>query len=436
MRGYKAIIKEAELLASSPETIAAFLKERAERIASNRWGDGDAELEASLAKLKHPLIDISLAQYCFHIQTARSLFFAEQRNNALRLAVLSNSAMGAIYFGASLHEIFENEAAFCAYLADASDDEITAIFNNPTLQDSFLSDFLKGKTTWKSLNEERQQRAIMALSNNDRMQTPYDKRFMDGYAEYIYSSVFDAAWHLAATLPVTKDWALALSQLYRKTLPTHLDKPEEIAARWQAQNEEEKKEEAESNQSGYLSYFQLVRAALAKLAISNHAHKADAFLIHEDIAFRAAAYSYAYLTTEQISKAYERDGELAFNEMVYNERLWKTHATRQELHDIAWAVVKNDKHADLMAANTFNSVEEAHTKSHPEWFQHEEDEPQPNPAEALATKEDIRALTAQLEQSTAIHTKIQTGIDTANVRLGFVWWFSLGTLVGMYFLGK
>ncbi|MFM7630829.1 MAG: hypothetical protein ACKO43_03340 [Alphaproteobacteria bacterium] len=84
MRDYKNIIKEAELLASSPEAVVAYLKERDSQ-------DGDDELEQALLRLNHPLIDLALAQYGRSLDVLKTLFHRGQL--PLKVAVLANQCI-------------------------------------------------------------------------------------------------------------------------------------------------------------------------------------------------------------------------------------------------------------------------------------------------------------------------------------------------------
>lgn len=63
MRSYKAVILEAELLASPPEAVADFLKQRAERLKGERFNDDvDERFEAALRERDDPLISLALAK--------------------------------------------------------------------------------------------------------------------------------------------------------------------------------------------------------------------------------------------------------------------------------------------------------------------------------------------------------------------------------------
>ncbi|MFC6674017.1 hypothetical protein [Marinobacterium aestuariivivens] len=148
--------------------------------------------------------------------------------------------------------------------------------------------------------------------------------------------------------------------------------------------------------------------------------------------------------------AYEENGELALQQMLHNHFMWQRADTRQALHDVAWAVVKNDKHADLMAANLFNGVREDFAKKHPDWFKDEDDKSSSPPGGPL-TEADIEQLAPTEEWAggkevttfsptgepvtkadiDSLESRLSEILQSLNIRLGTVWWFSLGTLVGV-----
>lgn len=433
MRDYEETIREAELLAGSPEAVVSYLKDRAARLALEKTSDeGDEELEQALLGLNHPLVDIALARYCRHTPTAKALFHRESK--ALRLALLTNQVLARSIFGYSIAEIFDSDQEKLRnFLTGASDEEIYALFQNPKIDDSFIRDLLEGNYLWEALSEERKQMVVGSLHRNERMKTPYDESFMDGYAEYSYGAVFNAAWKLSETLPVTDKWASTLHWLYDQLQPDahSIDNPLTVAARWFPQSAESIEQEKEAVGMGFTSGYQGVRQGLAKLALAKFKADAKTLLESDDVAFRAAAYRNADLTVEQIGAAYEKDGELAFQEMVHNKHLWKRANKRQALHDVAWSVVNNDKHSDLMAANIFNGVRERFAKEHPDWFRDEEDFT-PEPSDEPVTKADLEALATRLATPIPAMEQIKAKLDTIHSRLGFVWWFSLGTLVGVF----
>ena len=407
MRDYKNIIKEAELLASSPEAVVTYLKERSSQ-------DGDDALEQALLGLNHPLIDLALAQYGRSIDVLKSLFHRGQL--ALRVAVLANQAVARWAYNWPV-DLFENATGredkdlIKAYLADASDEELCALFQNPKLNDRFLYDFLGGNELWIALSEEKKTLIVgLALCRNERMRARDD--FND---DYLYNPVFHAAWELAKTVPVTRQWAGALNNLYidGKLIPiSSMKNPLEVATRWQSQNQD-------NGLSDSLCSYLWVRTGLARLALANGETDINTLLESEDLAFRAAAYSYADLTSEQITQAYERDGEFAFDALVKNKYLWKHDETRKALQKALHNIFSYE---NPFPRREFNAFWETFEKEHPEWFQTEEGK-----LKDPVTKEDFEKLTDRTILPNFQYLSSKINILENNLK--YIFWFSFAVLL-------
>lgn len=435
MRSYKTVILEAELLASPPEAVAAFLKDRSEYDKNERRQDEvDKDLEAALLARNDPLINLALARFGYYPSAVRPLFEGAAPSSALRLAALSNPILDRVFFSDFPLPLFDGKEKAAEWLASAPDDELGALFRNPQLGDSFLRDMLERKSPWDSLPEERLAMIVALLSGNERMARPYDDSYMDGYAEYSHNAVFDAAWKLAETAPVTELWARPLGWLYDSlsTSSFSVKEPLEIAARWvpDPSDEDFLKEEAKQLERGWLVDFQLVRKGLARLALRKNSKLLEDLLASQDPAFRSAAYSEAALKPEQILKAYEKDGELLFNQAIHNLKIWRTPQSRDALREVAWAVVNNDKLSDLSAANIYNGIRDDMAKKHPEWFAGEEDIEPPEPSDEPATKADLRALAEMLINPSSGQSlaQLKQALQVLHSRVGWIWWFSLGAL--------
>lgn len=176
-----------------------------------------------------------------------------------------------------------------------------------------------------------------------------------------------------------------------------------------------------------------VRKGLARLALHYSRTLLPELLGSKDVAFRAAAYAAGDLNADQLRAGYERDGELVFTEAIRNLALWRRQATRQVLRDIAWGIVGNDTHSDLLAVNLFKSMEKDMRKHHPAWFfddneseaagQHDVDE------QAPATKADLSAIASRMGQQSQALEAISQALKPLINRVRWIWWFSLGALV-------
>lgn len=444
MRDYKNIIKEAELLASSPEAVVAYLKERDSR-------DGDDALEDTLLELNNPLIDLALAQYGRSLDVLKTLFHRGQL--ALRVAVLANQAAeinewcyrwpfnvdlkatGKEDLDSEQFSFQEKKDLIKAYLTDASDEEICALFENPKLGLHFLKDFLDNQQyaywgAWDALNENKQQIAVMALKGNENLKPLLG--WLPSTFE-IEADLYSSAWKLADRVPVTARWAVVLNLLYESLPPqrnsfVYINNPLKLASRWHPTKQDDIEIENKEIVSISCFYcFQKIRYNLAKIAIicTGYARDIDALLASEDIAFRAAAYSCADLTLKQITKAYKKDPKLAFDALVNNPYLWMREEKREALNKICFFVGRKG-HGNPFPRKKFNTFWEKFEKEHPEWFQTEEDK-----LKESATKGDLEKLTEHMMED---FKDLTSQIKNLENGLKYVLWLAvLLIIIDQYF---
>jgi hypothetical protein len=414
MRDYKNIIKEAELLASSPESVVAYLKERSSQ-------DGDDALEQALLGLNHPLSDLALAQYGRSIDVLKSLFHRGQL--ALRVAVLANQC-NFNWFSGLIPQLFDNDSTqLRAYLTSASGEEIRALFQNPELDYSLLRDFLNvggfGNwcNLWDALDEKKQRIAVIALEGHEKLKPPPPFEIEGG-------SLYEAAWKLAEKVPVTVEWAAALTVLHESLPPPHrnsfvyIGNPLDIASRWHPTgNEELEKEKSKMLSTFFFSFFQKVRYNLAKFALiyQEHTVNAEALFASEDVAFRAATYTCADLTTAQITQAHKKDGELAFDALVENRHLWKNDEKRQALKSIC-------SYDSPFPIRKLKAFWETFETEHPDWFQTEEDK-----LKEPVTKGDLEKLTDRTILPNFQYLSSKINILENNLK--YIFWFSFAVLL-------
>lgn len=434
MRSYKAVIQQAELLLSPPETVAEFLKSRAADPKADRYNDPlDAEFESALRDRGDPLISLSLARYGLHSEAIGPMFAPAEVGGAIRLALLSNTVVGKSWFSAFPIAFFGDGKALAAWLPTADGSELNAMFENPSINESLIRDLLERKEPWDTVPDEVLCTCVAIMARNPRMKEKYDDSHMDGYAEYTHNAVFNAGWELAGTVPVNQRWSIALSWLYNNlcTDAYGVKEPLEFAKRWVPTEKADVDREAEDVSKGHLAPFAEVRKGLARLAISKDQNLATTLLSDADPALRSAAYAVARMAPEGMAAAYEKDGELFFMQGMHNPWFWRDAPHRQALHDIAWAMVKADKNSDLMAANIFNGIKETQAKEHPDWFKDEDMPADPEDATLPATKADVASVAELIVAHSPgpLLENVAQAILKVNARLGWVFWFALGGLV-------
>jgi len=287
-----------------------------------------------------------------------------------------NEVAGRANFGGTPETLVARKKDLGAFVSGLDSEDITALFSNPTLDGGFLGDFFEQEEPWQVLDEGRRLAAIHALQKNPRMSAEYEGP-MDGYAEYRHNRVFTAAWGLAAKVPPTAEWASALAWLYDKTMPeASLDQGSlTIARRWvpDPSDADRIKGEKEDLDRGRLGVFALMRKQLARLALGAALSREARLALssHDDIAVRAAFYAYADLSEEEMASANERDVLLGFEQMVWNERAWRTRKQRDLLHDMAWDN-KRDPNNYMDPQNMYEARREFFLGKYPGWFEDDE----------------------------------------------------------------
>lgn len=403
MREYKASIREAEFLLMSPECILTALQ----KLSTQGGGEHlNEKTEESLMQRREPLIDLALAQYSRNLDVVIKLYRSAEQSSPICLACLANPYVGKqfTFFRSFPIALLDSDASMAKWLNSASDNEIVALFENPSLSDNFLSAVLKREGDWEHIESERLAGIAYVLSGNPRMHTPRDDGFMDLHAEVSYDEVFDAAWRLAQTAPVTPRWALALGHLYERLHPrSFIESPLDMASRWivNPSDAEELRDEYNSNSLGYLGNFQRVRKGIARLALERKTMDLQNLDKHSDIAFRSAFWSAGFPSISDIWDACRIDGVLAFNQFTSNLRIWRHSNLRKALHEAAWSISRADKRASLDAPNAYNAIEERHRKDHPAWFAEENADAtrkSSDETQKLATKADVDELVELLER--------------------------------------
>jgi hypothetical protein len=377
-RSYESIIKQAELTAMSPDAVVTFLKQRATQSKDEwRYDVVDDDIEAALLArgglVGQPGVGQARPLHRDIVALVR-LRRTVGRHPTLRPVQHRRGRRDLLEIPSAL---FDDEAKASAWLTDAPSEELTALFENHNLDDSFLRDLLEAKKPWDQIPDDRLATIVARLHRNERMRRPYDYTYMDGYAEYSYGAVFNAAWTLAERMEPTVRWAAVLNYLYDRmeTKAFSIETPLELAARWRTDpsGAEAIAKESKDVERGWLSNYQGVRKGLARLALRKDSKLLPSLLASDDPALRSAAYSDGAITPEQLSAAHKRDGELVFNQAIDNHKIWRSQAGRDALKAVAWAVVHADKHSDLLAANIFNGFRSDLAKKHPDWFKNEDD---------------------------------------------------------------
>ena len=452
MRGLDTLIKEAELIDSSPERVFAWLESHCKYSKSYEKAL-DKEAEKALLDRDEPLIDLALAKFGQHQETLTELFArattvntGQSREKAMRLAILGNQSINEAVFGRIPVCLFSSKSdGLLRWLPLASDDELHALFRNPRIDETFLRNFLECKGPWEALGDDARQLAIRTLSTNARMKIRYSGD-MNGYAEFMHNTVFCSAWQLTTTLPATRRWADSLCGLLT-VLPFEfhgLDDPLTVAERWRpaADDRVGLDEENKIAKYGLAGGYAVVRRSLACLSPKKKQETRESLLESKDAAYRDAVYTYFEMTADQILAAYAIDKKLAVNSCQQNLRIWRNPESRKALQDISWKACRELDNNYMDSANDYNYFEAENKKLYPAWFKEEdvedEDEGEVEIDESTlpATRAEIETLNErlsgiedQIRESMTISAQMSQLAVTIKAQLRWVWWFALGALV-------
>lgn len=386
--------EEAILLASEPRDVREYLVKRASK--PSFWDPISKETEAELLSKGDRLIDLSLAEYCLHRETASVLFMRNQSDWPIRSMILSNQALSKGDIFQSFPEcVFGSEEALLAYLRSISNDERAVLFNNPSLDDGFLVAFLSLGKPWETMDSQQRLWALDNLAANVKLQRRRSSAdFDDGWDWYSAGKPFEAAWSLIEKLDPGEDTAQHLGALLRN-LPSGSYQTEGIAdalKAWRTGKGEADKE-AKENAEGKLSDFQNVRQAGARLLVSMNAGEPISYLNSDDIAYRCGAYEASGdLSTELVEAAVKRDGDLARVHLIRNARLWRKEETRYILLDVVLSEAETEE-----PRWEFQRRDRHYRKEFPAWFKDEAySEPDDRLISELSIADVVGALVADL----------------------------------------
>ena len=231
-------------------------------------------------------------------------------------------------------------------------EELRALVTNPSLADELFLWCFEKRGVFENLSDEDFQSVLITVSDNERLRTPYDDTFMDGYSDYSYHKVFETAWKLTLTAPVTPRWASVLYHLlYRCLLPHSFDAIAAIG-RWYFPTTEEGKTR---------DYGFHLRSRLADALKAD-----DALLTSRDAALRTSFYRRFDPGKYRRWPELVSDVEHFLDSALYNKLLWRTGELRDVLNKLCWD--HPDPNSNLDMPNAYNSTAERMLTEHPEWF--------------------------------------------------------------------
>lgn len=322
-------------------------------------------LEYLLVRRKHSIIDLGIARFGHSLPMIRKVF--ERGDLGTRCAALANPHVGPRTRSNGINDGWLEAGELENLVRRGSDSELEALATNRFMNDDALECLLERKEEFEKLSDENYIKMLAWLAKNPRMSAEYDRRILDGWAEYSHGKVFSLAWELARHLPTTKTNSYVLYELLENTaLPAGYGNPEEVLERWRIEGEP---------QNGIRS---LAPSYLLRSRIADILNPEEELLDSDDPAVRESFYRrFSPCQFKDWPSFIELDGELAFDGIVENDELWRNAERREVLRDLAWKVA--DPHSSMNAPNTLNSVEERKRRQHPEWFADEDCEYENSP---------------------------------------------------------
>ncbi len=191
------------------------------------------EIETRLIERDEPLINLGLALYGNRKETGLTLI--NKNKKILQKAVLSGTTVRP-----HLLESWVTESGTLKKLVESYDkDLLSAFLSNELIEDDVIVNLYERKEPFHNLSDEQWYELLWYSSYNRRLSTPYSETWMDGFDEYSYGRVFDAAWKLFEKLPVNEKTARLLACLGEMLVP---DAPHdmdvmETIARWNVETD-------------------------------------------------------------------------------------------------------------------------------------------------------------------------------------------------------
>jgi hypothetical protein len=168
--------------------------------------------EYLLLRRKNPLTDLGLAQFGCTPRALTTVF--ARGSTGARCAVLANSFLFGFYLTGGKPVIDLREVVM-----RGTRPELEALALNPYLPDKFYEQLISRTEYFAEIDENKYKFMLYHLGDNARLSAPYDETFLDGYADYKYHNVFNAAWRLCAAVPTTQNWASVLVHLLHNAQP-------------------------------------------------------------------------------------------------------------------------------------------------------------------------------------------------------------------------
>ena len=309
---------------SNPNSVFDWLKEnQCEQEAL--WNDERKELEKKLFDRNDPVINLGLSLYGTDADVGHKLF--QSPETAIKMAVLSGTSISSAQW--ILEEIPNLLNRWDTTLLES-------LLSNKLIEDEVLVSLYDRKSPFNELCDKDWITLCAFTSNNERIATPYNTDWIDGYDEYQYELVFFSGWSLFETFPQTPLACRVLEKLSRKLVKQVSSKMdiEKVIERWNT-NDPSKQEN-----------FSFIRYVLANL-IPSFSKTFKGLEDSSDIALRKAFYkNTTSVKPSDIDRWFDRDGKDFVDAALDNELIFAKNESREALKNICWKVDEEGWHFD------------------------------------------------------------------------------------------
>lgn len=333
-------IKHARLGLLEPEKVyeelITYKNELSSQSLNLDWvWDFDEKFEIELLNRDEPLIDLGLAQAAVSKVVVSTLWSKyENKNNQFELAIkvgilggMNVSAIPTEY----LVKILKGDYVIDF---DKKDEMAYALLKNKHARRVVIEDFLKKKTPFDNISEDRIPVLLNAIKSNQCLNI--DKSDSES-PDLTYWGIRDGIFKMVNEAPVSENWLYSLYDLLGEINDKYhtleeFDFPA-FVKKWR-----DLPNEGSKTSDGYytnLSFTEEFLCLVACLFGYKQFSKGSKFIEKEksDVVYRCGYYSVANLSTKQISEAIINDGPVFIMSALYNQDLLLRKEKREIIED-------------------------------------------------------------------------------------------------------
>ena len=338
-----------KLINSSPEYVFKWLEDNSDKIAF----ECRAELEEALLSRNNSLINLGLALYGIEQEVGYKLFCRD--DDIIKKAVLSGNTVQGILQSQSW---LKSEGLVAQLISEWNEDLLSALFNNPNIEDSMLCGLFEREEKYSSTDDDKWMTLVFYASSNKRLKERYDDTLIDGLNESYYNKVFTSAWWLFDRFPQTE---LAFNVLSRLSSTLIAERPSDmdvmkVIEKWKPQTEDEN-----------VGWSDL-REVLVRL-IPTYSDMFKSLKDSDDVALRRGYYkNIDRPQLSDVNEGFKKDSKDFLDSAIYNKVMYQNAEVRTALSQACWDYEPDDVFSRFDYPNYFNGQSARWAREYPEWF--------------------------------------------------------------------